>query len=112
MRYGILCSLCRVLKLLAVARFLFVAFDTGYIPVFPSEGELRFVVVEFFCGPKFLGVVAFRAVISERFLVHIFMTINTILPQAQKGFFLFFQLWLDYKIRGVATATINFFAFA
>lgn len=69
----------KLLKFLTVARFLFVAFDAGYIFVFPRERKVRFVVVEFFRWSEFFSVVAFRTVFSKRFLVHIFVTINAFL---------------------------------
>jgi len=102
----------KFLELSTVACFLFVALNTGHILVFSAEREIRFVVVEFFCGFKLLGVVAFCAIFSERFLVHVLVAINALLPQAEERFILFFQLRFDHEIGRVATAAVNFFAFA
>ena len=74
-----------------------------------GQGVVSLVVVKAAGRRKSVRVVALGTVAGERLLVVVFVTAEALLPQAQLGLLVGFQLGICYEIGLVAIPTLDFF---
>jgi hypothetical protein len=97
----------KTLKRFTVFGFFDMAIDALYGFVFAQQCEVRFIVVEPAGGFKRFCVVALGAVVTQRFLVGIFMAGVTGLLQSQKSVLAFFQTPIFHKIGFMAVPAFD-----
>lgn len=103
------CHAGKFLKLRSVSCFFQMAFDAGHGIVFSSQWKIRFVVIKPASRLECVAGMAFGAIVSQRFLVAVFVASQAVLLQAQKRSLPFFQSRIGYVVRLVAFPAVCFF---